>query len=276
MKPPFIIQKTSNHGTENPIVARLAIQTVNLIKWLAVDDQEKKAIIDIYLDLQRRLLNCYDIHQRLLLARENTLADAVTVWSQGQRTIPHVIGLQEEVESFLFAAKTYLREVARLLNKLFQADLKNDSSIFWDPKGRESDVAIWAKRHFGEDHETAKMLASEADWIGEVIRSRNAIEHPEGWSGTLIINNFEARPEGIVPPSWARQGAQAKAPSDLYNDIQITLDNLLTFAEDLLVDAVRANPVFPQIIIVHIPEAERNKDVPIRYDVTVDLTNIKR
>ena len=135
MKPPFIIQKISNHGTENPIVARLTIQTINLIDWLAVEDGDRKSIIEIYLDLNRRLLSCYDIHQRLVAARDIAVDEAEKVWEQGQYTVPHVIGLQEEVEAFLFAAKTYLREVARLLNALFQANLKNDSSIFWDPKG---------------------------------------------------------------------------------------------------------------------------------------------
>jgi len=275
MKPPFVFQKVSNHGSANPIVARLAIQTFDLIQWLRAADDEKKMIIDNYLELQRRLLSCFDIHERLIAARRKALADAEKVWGQGQNTVPHVIGLQEEVESFLFAAKTYLREVARLLNNLFQANLADDSAIFWDPKGGDSRVAVWAQRRFGANHGTTKMLASEADWISEIIRKRNAVEHPEGKSGTLKITNFEARAEGVLPPLWAREGSDDALPSDIYKDIPIMMDNLLTMAEDLLVDAIHANPLFPQIIFARIPEEKRNPEAPVRINATVDLGQLQ-
>lgn len=276
MKPPFIVQKTSNHGASNPVVARLGIQTIDLVQWLAVEDGDKKSITDIYLDLQRRLLNCFDIYQRLLAAQDKALADAEEAWGRGQNTFPHIIGLQDEVESFLFAAKCYLREVACLLNILFQTGLKDEAAIFWNNKGEDSEVTTWAKAHFGVDHGTTRMLASEADWISEIVRLRNAVEHPGGKSGTLKLTNFEARPEGIVPPSWAREGADEKPPSDLFRDISIMLDNLLTFAEDLLVDAIHSKPIFPQIKIGQIPEDDRNPDAPVRLKATVDLERPKR
>lgn len=271
MKQPFVFQKTSNHGSSNPIVARLAIQTFDLIQWLNVSDEEKKAIIDNYLDLQRRLLNCFDIQQRLLAARDEALSGAVEIWGSGQNTVPHVIGMQDEVENFLFSAKTYLREVARLLNNLFRANLPNEAAIFWDPKGGESKVAQWAKDRFGEDHGTTRMLLSEADWIGEIVRKRNAVEHPNGKSGVLKVVNYERIAAGIIPPHWSREGTSPIGPTDLYKDISVTMDNLLTLGEDLLIEAIRNDPAFPQIILAFVPEEDRDPKAPVRIRATVDL-----
>jgi hypothetical protein len=271
MKQPFVFQKTSNHGSANPIVARLAIQTCDLIQWLNVSDEEKKSIIDIYLDLQRRLLSCFDIQQRLLAARDEALSEAVRVWEGGHNTVPYVIGLQDEVENFLFSAKTYLREVARLLNTMFRANLPNEAVIFWNPQGGQSKVVEWAKGRFGEDHGTTRMLFSEAEWIGEIVRKRNAIEHPNEKSGVLKVANYERITAGIVPPHWSREGANSIGPSDLYNDISATMDNLLTLGEDLLIEAIRNDPTFPQIILAFVPEKDRDPKAPVRIRATVDL-----
>lgn len=268
---PFVFQKISNHGSENPIVARLSIQTIDLIRWLKATEEEKKLIIENYIELQRRLLNCFDIQRRLLVARDEALGNAVTIWESGQNTVPHIIGLQEEVEGFLFSAKTYLREVARLLNSLFRANLPNDAAIFWDPKGGESKVAKWSKDRFGEDHATTRMLASEADWIGEIVRKRNAVEHPGDKSGILKLTNYERVAAGIIPPHWSRVGANHVDATDIYKDISVIMDNLLTLAEDLLIEAVRNQPLFPQIILAFIPEKDRSPEVPVRVRATVDL-----
>ena len=275
MRPTFYLQKVSKHGASNPVVARLSIQTADLIQWLAVSDGERKEILGLYLELQRRLLSCFDIRSRLLRARDEALEDAKHAWDKGQNTVPHIIGMQEEVEGFLFSAKIYLREVARLLNKLFEAELANDSAIFWSPKGGASVVATWATERFGADHGTTSMLASEASWVSEIVCFRNAVEHPGGKSGTLKLTNFEPHPEGIMPPTWARVGADERPQSDLFNDMTVMLDNLLTLAEDLLVDAIHARPVFPQIKIVQLAEDRRDRHAPVRFKATVDIGKFK-
>ena len=155
---PFEIQRISNHGTSNPIVARLTIQSNNLLQWLNVDQVKREAIFLHYMELNRRLLTCFDIQSRLINAKTETVEHSEKVWKEGKHTTPYVVSLQDEVESFLFASKIYLREVAQLLNLIFEAELPYDSSIFWDPKGQKSKVAMWAEVTFGSDHGTTKML----------------------------------------------------------------------------------------------------------------------
>lgn len=272
MVTPFEIQKVSNHGVGNPIVARLTIQSHDLLQWLNVDKVKREAIFSHYMELMRRLLACFDAQSRLINARTETVERSEKIWKEGNHTTPHVVSLQDDVESFLFASKTYLREVARLLNLLFEAGLPCDSSIFWDPKGQKSKVVEWAEDTFGSDHETTNMLASEADWISELARKRNAVEHPGGWSGTLRVKNFERLPGGgIRPPVWSRDYDDEGQATDIYKDISVLMDNMLTVAEDFLVDAIKANPSFPMILIAMIPEQDRDKSCPVRLRPTVNL-----
>jgi hypothetical protein len=272
MVTPFEIQKISNHGVGNPIVARLTIQSNDLLQWLNVDQAKRDAIFLHYMELMRRLLACFDIQSRLINAKTETVEHSEKVWKEGNHTTPHVVSLQDEVENFLFASKIYLREVVHLLNLLFDAELPCDSSIFWDPKGKKSKVAMWAEDIFGSDHETTKMLSSEADWISELARKRNAVEHPGGKSGTLRVKNFERLPGGgIRPPVWARDYNEEGEATDIYKDISVLMDNMLTVAEDVLVDAIRVNPRFPMVLIAMIPEQDRDKSCPVRLRPTVNF-----
>lgn len=272
MVTPYEIQKISNHGVSNPIVARLAIQSNDLLKWLNVNQANREAVFSHYMALSRRLLACFDIQSRLIYARAETVKHSEKVWKEGNHTTPHVVSLQDEVENFLFAAKNYLREVAHLLNLLFDAGLQYDSSIFWDPKGQKSKVALWAEGTFGLDHEATQMLSSEADWVSELVRKRNAVEHPGEKSGTLRVKNFERLPGGgIRPPVWARDYNEEGEATDIYKDISVLMDNMLTFAEDVLVEAIRINPSFPMVIIAMIPEQDRDKTCPVRLTPTINL-----
>ncbi|MBU3035471.1 hypothetical protein [Tritonibacter mobilis] len=272
MNPPFEVQKISNHGVNNPIVARLAIQSNDLLQWLNVKEAKRQEILAHYMELMRRLLACFDIENRLVNARTETVEYSQKVWREGGHTTPHVISLEDEVENFLFASKVYLREIARLINLLFEAGLENDSKIFWNPKGQKSQLVRWAEKTFGPKHSTTKMFASEADWISEVARKRNAVEHPGGWSGTLRVKNFERLPDGrIRPPVWALDDDQEVQETDIYKDISVLMDNMLTVAEDVLVDAIIANPSFPQVMIGMIPEQERDESCPVRLKPTINL-----
>src|SRR5438093_970274 len=58
----FVIVKTSDHGTRNPIVARLSVQSRQLMEPFSISEEKKKAIWTILHDkVQYQLLTCYDI-----------------------------------------------------------------------------------------------------------------------------------------------------------------------------------------------------------------------
>jgi hypothetical protein len=120
----------------------------------------------------------------------------------------------------------------------------------------------WATETFGETDPFTTMLAGEQDWIEELIRKRNAVEHPRGHSGTLYIRNFERITENkFVAPTWHRD---AMSRTDLFADIEVIMGNLLTLAEDILINCIVKRTKYNIIQFVEIPEDQRNSNCPIR------------
>lgn len=151
----------------------------------------------VYMDLHKRLLQCHDIADRMFAERDRAVAAFLEVMRQGQRSLPFAINLDVEAESFLLASKQYLRDLVKALNLLLDAKLPMEAAIFWDRKGRgESKVVEWATAKFGADHPTTAMFIEEDGWIAELVKKRNAVEHPNGYSGALIFENYKLMPEG--------------------------------------------------------------------------------
>ncbi|MDX0622435.1 hypothetical protein GOD54_21275 [Sinorhizobium medicae] len=260
-KPQFNIQKVSNHGASHPVVARLVMQTDDLLGFL--DKKKKAEAMRIYIDLHKRLLQCHDIAERIFKEQERAAA-----LPSGSTTIPHVINLDMEAESFLLVAKQYIRDLVKAINLLLKATLKINSAEFWDPTGAESSVVKWAKRTYGNQHPTTQMFSEEDKWISELVKKRNAVEHPGGLSGTLVVENYKHTSQGIVPPSWRRDGS-ANAPSDIFCDLRTYLENMLTLGEDIVAKAFEHSDVPKIFKIAEIPVERRSKDAPRRLMVVL-------
>ena len=87
---------------------------------------------------------------------------------------------------------------------------------------------------------------------------RNAVDHPGGSSGTIIIHNVRAHPQGLIPPAWSRGGPE----SDIFSDMKTAMDNMLTIAEDWLIACIEKTSPFGVIAFYQIPEAERDAKCP--------------
>ena len=270
---PFVFTKISNYGAAHPIVARLSIQTSELIKWSTLNEDERKRVIIIYHDnLQARLLRCCEILGRLEAARDKTLSEFETqIQSDDPRTrsFPHIIGLQQECENFLYEVKNYLRDFLGVAEVFFGISLPEASQIFRTPKGKGGDNLIsWSTREFGSDDELTALLQSDRPWIERLVYMRNSIEHPNGPFGPLFINNYEYRSDGMIaPPVWYKEGDD---PTDVFLDMESTIENLLLFAEDLLVVFIKKRLSFKQIVFIQIAEEDRRKECPQR--LTVQLS----
>ncbi|MQW67872.1 hypothetical protein GHK50_29805 [Sinorhizobium medicae] len=265
-KPQFNIQKVSNHGASHPVVARLVMQTDDLLGFL--DKKKKAEAMRIYIDLHKRLLQCHDIAERIFKEKERALAYYIAALPSGSTTIPHVINLDMEAESFLLVAKQYIRDLVKAINLLLKATLKIDSAVFWDHTGAESSVVKWAKRTYGNQHPTTQMFSEEDKWISELVKKRNAVEHPGGFSGTLVVENYKHTSQGIVPPSWRRDGS-ANAPSDIFRDLRTYLENMLTLGEDIVAKALEHSDVPKIFKIAEIPVERRSKVAPRRLMVVL-------
>jgi hypothetical protein len=120
---PFFIKQVSSHGTSNPIFARLSVQTHELIQLCSLCKAKKDEVFRIlHDDVQPRLLTCDDIAKAVVSEIEAVMsqmaAEGLKTQAQGRVfEVPHVISLEERVERYLYAAKSALRDAAKLFNR---------------------------------------------------------------------------------------------------------------------------------------------------------------
>ena len=269
----FEIRKTSNYGTQHPVVARLKVQTQELVQWADLPEDKQHQVFAVFSEMANRLLKCHEVYGRLTASLETTLEKLRPNADPRIKNVPHLIGLGGEVETFLYESKNYLRDLLRVIDIFF--DKKFDAaSAFYDPKGKgDSKLVAWATKKFTASDHFTTMLVTEQEWAGELIRKRNAVEHPGGKSGTLHIDNFTLSPDGrFILPRWRRD---ENGPFGLFPDLEIYLDNMLTLAEDMLVSCIHHKMRHGIIQFVEIPIVDRRPECPVRLTVQIDPSKIK-
>jgi hypothetical protein len=142
---PFEFREISDVGSNHPVVARLAAQTAEVLKWMNVEKGAKDAIGALYVHkLTSRLLRCHKIRDDLVAKVKEGLREHEPHDKARSRNAPHVIGLQEAVEDFLYQAKNYLRDLLILFETVYGCPLK-EASAFADLKAKgDSDLLKWA------------------------------------------------------------------------------------------------------------------------------------
>ena len=267
----FYSQQISDYGTKNPIVARLCLQVKDIIQFFPLSETQKENVFGIMcIDVMPRIMTCYKINEEIggeiIKCKEKINKDVIPTQSQeGTLTLPSILNLNERVETFLYNSKSALRDFIKIFNVIFNATLKKEA--------RYDLVYKLAKGEFGEKDNLTKVLKQNYDlWIQQIVKMRNAVEHPGGYSGHLQIHNFRityinSKPF-IVEPSWHLNGAPA---TPIIVDMATFIHNLLTFCEETLILCLqKLNNKFP-IKVVEIPENERRPECPVRFRVTMDF-----
>jgi len=266
-KPQFIIQQVSNVGTGHPYVARLMFQTIELLKWTNLSQEEKDAVGTLYKSLKDRLVKCEAILKELIKRFDDQVKNnPLSISGSGIVSAPYLIDLEREAENFLYEAKNYLRDLTKVLNAFHGSDF-NKASDWYDPRGKgQGKVSRWLIDKFGKYDQERLLSADDQVWIGELIRKRNAVEHPGERSGTLYVNNFYLLSSGkYAPPTWHRDDND---PTQILQDIENYCHNLFTFAEELLVFGCvskRMNDM--PVAIGEVPEDKRKPENPRRFVV---------
>ncbi len=268
----YVVTKTSDHGTSNPIVARLSVQSRQLMEPFSISEEKKKRVWGILHDkVQHQLLSCYDIWNQIL-SRENEIVakieeTGIQTQSHGRvATIDQIENLKHLASSFLYSAKSALRDIKFMICEFYETDAEIIKIKAKDLNYKS--LKEWTKKKFSEENEFTKLVLEDFDlWIDEVYSKRNAIEHPGGHSGHLEISNFTAvqNPESKewkgVFPQWQRNQDQ---PSPITRDMQITIENILDFSEDVLVHCLsKGNSMIP-VVIYEIQKENRDSECPIR------------
>lgn len=259
----FILSKVSDVGSANPIVARLSIQFKELVEFYNLPKDSKEQIINILsFDIKKRLLVC----EGIAIDLNNEILEKITVIKeQGLKTqshgrvveLPHIIELEERIESYLYNAKACLRDILKVYNIVFDSEFK---------EARYDKAIKWAAGKFGDGDPITEFLIKDHDlWGRSLVSMRNAIEHPGGYSGHLNIHNFKtnADPFNVIEPVW---GLNEDDPSVIRIDLLDLVYNILELAEDVVISALdKVGKSSPMLRILEIPEDKRRKEAPIRF-----------
>lgn len=267
----FQIKKISNHGTANPIVARLSLQTHELIQFCQIDKQTKDDVFALYhSEVQPKLLECDDIAQAIsseILQISMELEKKGFITQSGGRVleVPFLIRLDQRLEQFLYNAKSTLRDLAKIFELFFGKKFN---------EARYDKILKWSVQEFGKDSELSKVIRQDHDlWIKRLVDMRNAVEHPGGFSGTLYIQNFSLIP-GNTPdypkleePTWHLNDDLIVSVAQ---DLLMFVTNILEFSEDILVICMHLKGLPKMLRVAEIAGENRSEECPIRLRVVLN------
>lgn len=237
------------------------MQTAELLSFTNFGKETRDSLFRTYHDTSKRLLMCYDIKDKLNSGARSTIGE-VMAWPQPHHEVPYLIGLEQDVEAYLYEAKNYFRDLTGALKAAYATPFK-DASDFWGRDGKPGKIEKWASEKFGSEHKLPQFLAGHAVWIAELIKRRNAVEHPGDKSGTLFIRNFEVANDGLVTnPVWHRNDQEA---TDVFADLNWFSEMMLIFGEELLAFVVEEHIAVPVVQICEIPEEQRRPETPMRF-----------
>lgn len=127
----FTIKKLMDHGTSNPIVARLSLQILQIIERCDIPKKTQDKVSALYLEsLQRKLLRCWEIKERFRV-QFNSATSAYEAPKHGGQVvhIPQIDRLTEECHNFLYEAKNYVRDLLYVVNCLYGTDFDEASQF---------------------------------------------------------------------------------------------------------------------------------------------------
>ena len=278
----YAVVKTSDYGTSNPIVARLSVQSRQLMEPFSISDEKKNRIWGILHDkLQQQLLNCYDIWSQVVSRELEIIAEVeekgFPTQSHGRvASIDQIENLKHLADSFLYSAKSALRDIKSMICEFHESDSKKRKKL---EDGSYEGLREWTKEKFGESDDFTRLISNDLDlWIDEVYSKRNAVEHPGGHSGHIEVSNFTAvqdsetkKWKGVIP-LWKRNQNQI---SSITRDMQITIENILNFSEDILVQCLLKSGSMVPVVFYEIEKEKRDGDCPIRLRVTLDREKLE-
>jgi hypothetical protein len=243
--------------------------------------EAKDKVGGLYLEsLMKKLLRCWEVNESFKKSFEEVGVKYKAPEAPNTPVeIPQIERLEADCHNFLYEAKNYIRDVLYVVNRLYGTSFTEASEFSKARKGGKS-LIEFATDTFGPDDARTKMLVEAVPWVGEAIAMRNAVEHPDGYSGKLVIENFRRDPDQkLCEPVWHRvkDGKNATAPSSIRADFETFIYNLLILGEDVLVSWANENLDSPEMMQIEIiPEQYRDPNNPAKYRVGPVRSSAKR
>ena len=108
----------------------------------------------------------------------------------------------------------------------------------------------FAEATFGPNDPKTAFLKKLSPTVEQVVRFRNAVEHPGGHSGVLNIRNFRLEPDGKLsePCWWTEKDGQKTPESWIGADLGGIINKLLALTELIFVSWAAENLRMPNFL----------------------------
>jgi|GEM_PF-2983821 len=253
-KPEYKITKILDQGTSNPIVNRLSLQFFDILDRNLIDLPAKRIekIKEYLLECMKDLLKAEELKNAYLTAETQAIQKIAS--KDGVRFQPHAVSyddptevLKKYFEDFLIRCVIAVRKVAKIAGAVF---LKSFASL--------KELKKYLKTLVPPGSPEIEMIEEDSVWIKELYDLRGKAEHEN-----LEIERFEVIiPDGGKPE--IRLPRIADTGIAIRDYLEVTLDNCLTFCEDMMVLFLntRCNK---EVRIVLLPEDIRHKYQDFKY-----------
>ena len=257
----YRFQKISDVGTKHPVMARLVLQTFDLVQASMLSEEERQKVAGIAMEIPPSLVECFQIREGIVTDLETAIA---SMRPDADNRVIHydiIIRLNQKAENFLYQAKIFLRETHQIWAYFDGATFKDASDYVSWKEAKTPEFLTWAAKTYGEADNRYQLIAGSQDIFKRTIRLRNAVEHPGGNSGTLHIHNVYLNADNeMVGPSW---NLDNDPPELMLPEMDTICDHLLGIAEDMF--ALNMIPRLPPMLgIIEIPPEERDPEQPKR------------
>ncbi len=269
---PWVISEHSEYGCGHPIVARLLLQSRDILQGAIFSrgiDQEK--IVSVLYDSKEFILKCESIV--LVLGQEMDeieapLREKGVEMDDDLRYInpfPQVKDLNDLCSRFLVSAKRCIQNYAILIDHFYGTGIRTP---------RFHKIKNWAKDNVGDDSYLFKIVSEQEPELLRIINLRNFQEHPNDDKKTEI-NNYTLLPEmAIKQPEWFVTGEDSKY---IFEDMRDITSYLFQLGEMLFLHSVLENvsKSYPYIIYM-VEEDKIDENCPIAYRLSIDDSKLKK
>lgn len=260
------------HGASDPIVARTIIQTLQLTEmFFQKGSKNHVAVSDISWEVMNSLVSMRFIKQRLekqVQEHMATIEKDMEAYTRQEK--PLVLPI---LEYYDIEFRSFANEVRRLLSTISELFLPLTGEANFN-NGHFHKAQKWAAETRGADSLLAQMLAGDQRWIQTWIDIRVAIEHPKADKYVETID-FTLEPSGTIRlPTWrfVHPDYNMDKPQNLLDVMEMCIDNLLKFFEDLLIALTDGHlPSTIKVFFATIPEENRDPELPMRYEFSIGL-----
>ena len=260
-------------GTESNYVSRIIIQFEEIIKFVKIKDKTTPEFIQIIWESNKLLLNSLNsiVKVYFSVSELSPKCDDIIQKFKGKPTIPpipKVPELENHVRIFFNNAKLFLIEIFRLLHTFYGLPFNGRNAAHF------SNHLIWLEKNLGSSHQITELIQQDMEWIRLISESRNALEHPEEGQKIEIFNIRLMPDNKFALPSWSydlsKKLEKTQGQTDLINDFDVLLHNMLHLYEDILLISSSENFISEIVSLYKLKEQAISKKCPVQYKVILN------